>query len=668
MKTTTREVVRSRKKRLGAVAALIALIGSFMAYAISTAPVARADTSQSNGCLGVTGTFSAFNVPITGTATAVPGTVNPGFATAGSDTIHLTGAGVTIAVDGTLIGAGVTTGLVSAAPDLANIGVERINNPADGGTVPDVNGGVSAVTTQPGKVTLAVTGTNVTPSLQYLTNTGAVATTFYVTANVTDGTGVVVYTSVTNPGGGFDAGRTGTPLVGNLNVPIALDGTSNVAAGVAGQVITAGDSVWTQTTGTGSATFKEQNIAPANLTVPSGPDSAIAPLILLPKINGAINVPFHCWPGNIGAGATPPLVPGASSDISSIGLKAPDTAPVCATPQATSVGGGQTASPVVPNCTDVNGNFTASNTSIALVGVNGGAAHGTVTVNPSGSLTYSNDGLGASTDSFQYTATDTTALTSNTVTVNVAVLNNQCTASPSCNLKQVLVVPVAPSTLSMTETALGGPGNPTFSTAILGGVLSGTTCNPGPLQLNGQPQTVCGALNPITVINARGTDAQWDLTAQVTDFIDGTRGPLDTCSQGLTRNIDQSPKDNHCIPGDNLGWVPTGAISDPSVPGDTAAVTAGGIILPPNTTAQVPPAFPPSILAPRSNINSVTPPYSILNLSTPGPGLHDVAQALCGAPVNQSGGTFVCNAGLLLAVPGSAAAGTYTATITLTLA
>src|SRR4051812_9855753 len=92
----TREVVRSRKKRLGAVAALIALIGSFMAYAISTAPVARADTTQSNGCLGVTGTFSAFNVPITGAVTANPGTVNPGSATIGADTITLSGASVTI--------------------------------------------------------------------------------------------------------------------------------------------------------------------------------------------------------------------------------------------------------------------------------------------------------------------------------------------------------------------------------------------------------------------------------------------------------------------------------------------------------------------------------------------------------------------------------------------
>ncbi len=660
--------MRNRKRRLGAAGVAVALAGSFLAYGVSNAPVARADTTQSNGCLGVTGTFSAFSVPIAGTATAVPGTANPGFATAGSDTIHLTGASVTIAVDGTLIGAGVTTGLVSAAPDLANIGVERINNPADGGTVPDANGGISAVQTAAGKVTLAVSGTNVTPALQYLTNTGAVNTTFYVTANVNDGTGVVVYTSVTNPGGGFDAGRTGTPLVGNLPVVVALDGTSNVPAGTPGQVITAGDSVWTQTTGTGSATFKEQNIAPADLTTPSGGDQGIAPLILLPKINGAISVPFHCWPGNIGAGATPPLVPGASSNISSIGLKAPDTAPVCATPQATSVGGGQSVS-VSSSCTDINGNFTASGTSIALVGANGGAANGTVVVNLDGSLTYSNDGLGANSDSFQYTATDDTALTSNTVTVNVAVLNNQCTASPSCNLKQVLLLPVLPSTLSMSDAPAYG--NPSFSTAVLGGVVSGSSCVPGPITLNGQPQQACGALNPITVVNARGTDAQWAITAQVTDFIDGTRGPTDTCGSGATKNITQSPKDNHCIPGDNLGWVPLAQITHGAVPGDTAAIVAGGVILPSPAVAQTPPAFPPNPLGIRQNTNNVTDPFSILNLTTPGPGLHDVAQTLCSSPVNQSGGTFQCDAGLILAVPASTAAAFtpgYTATLTLTLA
>jgi hypothetical protein len=408
--------------------------------------------------------------------------------------------------------------------------------------------------------------------------------------------------------------------------------------------------------------FKELNSAPANLTTPSPGDQVAAPLILLPKINGSISAPFHCWPGTVGAGATPPLIPGASNAIDTVTVIAPPTAPVCASPQATSVGGGQSVG-VTPSCTDVNGNFTASNTSVA---VTSSPAHGSTLVNANGSITYSNDGLGASSDSFQYTATDDTTLTSNTVTVNIAVLNNQCTASPSCNLKQVLVLPVLPGTLSMSEAAAYG--NPSFSTAVLGGVVTGSNCLPGPITLNGQAQTACGAMNPITVVNARGTDAQWAITAQVTDFIDGTRGPLDTCSS--VKNIAQAPANNHCIPGDNLGWVPLAQITDAAVPGDTAAINAGGVVLPAPSVAQTPPAFPPNPLGVRNNSNNVTNPFSILNLTTPGPGLHDVAQTLCNSPANQSGGTFQCDAGLLLAVPGSTAASLtgYTATLTLTLA
>jgi len=261
---------------------------------------------------------------------------------------------------------------------------------------------------------------------------------------------------------------------------------------------------------------------------------------------------------------------------------------------------------------------------------------------------------------------------SNVVTVNLTILGNQCTAGPTCALHQVLILPVVPATLTMSQAAFGGPGNPTATQAILGGVVSGLNCGPGPIVLNGQPQTACGILNPLTVVNARGTDAKWDVTGQVGDFLDGTRGPTDHCSTN-PKNIAQNPPNNHCIPGNNLGWVPTNFIMDPSVPGDTAAAIAGAIILPPNTTAQTPPTLP-SATAQRTNVNTVLSPYSLLTAPpaslaapVPGPGLLDVAQELCGAPTNQSGGTFQCDAGLLLAVPGSAAAGTYTATMTLTL-
>jgi hypothetical protein len=157
----------------------------------------------------------------------------------------------------------------------------------------------------------------------------------------------------------------------------------------------------------------------------------------------------------------------------------------------------------------------------------------------------------------------------------------------------------------------------------------------------------------------------------VTDFIDGTRA-ADNAAVAATgsacspqRNIDMVPPDNHCIPGGNLGWVPVAQILDPSVPGDTAKIVPGGIILPPSSTPQIPPLFPPlpDLSSPRQNTNSVVAPSA---------GLHVAAQTLCSSPTNQSGGTFQCDAALILAVPASTAAtglaSAYVATLTLTLA
>jgi hypothetical protein len=627
--------VRTHKRRWSVIGAL-ALVLSTLAIGVASAPFATADTAQNNACLGVTGTMSTFPIPITGLGTPNPDTL-PG-------SITLGGTSVTIGVDATLIGAGVTTGLVSAADSLADIG--SVKN--DG--TPDPLAGVDAVTAAVGSVKLKITGTNTSQGTQTAANTAPVALTFYVTADSAGGS-IVVYSSISTPPSTTpDPTRTGTVLVGALIVPIPL-----------------ADTVWTPTGG--NVVFSEANVTPSTTTASSltPADKTAAPLLIGPKINGTINVPFTCWSGTASAdGLTFTVTP--SNAIDTVTVIAPPAAPTCASPQATSVGGGQSTT-VTPSCTDINGNFTASSTSIVLTDstgaptANGAAIHGTVAVQANGALLYTNDGLGAPSDTFYYTATDDTALTSSVVTVNVSVLNNQCTVlAASCQLRQVLVVPVAPSTLSMFETALGGPGNPNFSTAILGGVLDATNaCNPGPLQLDGQPHTVCGALNPVTVVNARGTDARWDLTGQIGDFVDGTRGPTDTCSTG--RNIDQAVPDNHCIPGGNLGWVPTASISDPSVPGDTAATEAGSIIFPPSIVpgpvAQIPAPFPPNPLGARTNTNSVTVAPA---------GLHDAPMKLCAAPVNQSGGTFVCNAGLVLAVPGSAAAGTYTALLTLTLA
>src|SRR6516162_7180179 len=93
------------------------MVGALLALGVATAPSAFADTTQSNGCASVTPGISRFAVPITGVGSPNPVTYpNP---------ITLSGLSMTIQVDSVLIGAGVGTGLVSAADSLADLGVMK---------------------------------------------------------------------------------------------------------------------------------------------------------------------------------------------------------------------------------------------------------------------------------------------------------------------------------------------------------------------------------------------------------------------------------------------------------------------------------------------------------------------------------------------------------------
>jgi hypothetical protein len=149
------------------------------------------------------------------------------------------------------------------------------------------------------------------------------------------------------------------------------------------------------------------------------------------------------------------------------------------------------------------------------------------------------------------------------------------------------------------------------------------------LVLDGTPKPAVGLLNELTVIDRRGEGGRWDVTAQVTDFVD--EGNPATCGA-----FNVATWTWRCIPGDNLGWEPYAAVNHTVVPGDVAVVFAGS-----------------KILAPRT--------------STPVFGLGSDAQQLCRSPLTQAGGTFLCGADLELMTPASAAAQTYQATLTITL-
>ena len=245
-----------------------------------------------------------------------------------------------------------------------------------------------------------------------------------------------------------------------------------------------------------------------------------------------------------------------------------------------------------------------------------------------------------------------------------------------------MVVPVFGADLTMSQ-ASGLPLD------VLGGVVGVAGCGAGPLVLNGQPQFACGAMWPITVNNSRGTDAGWTLTGQVTDFLDTVAPPGTTCSGTAA-----SPYSNHCIPGGNLSWVPAAGVAHGIVPGDVAQVAPGAAILGPlsvtapnlgNTAGLSNPSAGPGGAGAGAAIaayNGAPGQSSVATQPNPVPvraahaGLHDAAQTLCSASATTSGGTFICGAGLVVAVPASAAAapfnpangtGGYQAQLTLTL-
>ena len=288
----------------------VALACGLLSFALvtGTSPsiAGAASINQNNGCTSVTPGVSLFVVPITGIATPASVTV--------PDPITLSGVTVSIQVSNTLIASGIAVGVLSAAPDLANIGVSKVNNPADGGTTPDVNGGVANVTAAPASVKLKITGSNTAEGMQIAANTAPTAVSFFVTANASDGGNVKVYTSVTNPTGGLDPTRTGTELVGNLVVPITLDGHMNTA--VTPNVLVAGSTVWTPLGG--DVTFTELNAAPANLATPSPVDKAAAPLTLATKINALLSVGFQCWPGTATTTDPTSLIPAAPNAITTV--------------------------------------------------------------------------------------------------------------------------------------------------------------------------------------------------------------------------------------------------------------------------------------------------------------------------------------------------------------
>jgi hypothetical protein len=151
-----------------------------------------------------------------------------------------------------------------------------------------------------------------------------------------------------------------------------------------------------------------------------------------------------------------------------------------------------------------------------------------------------------------------------------------------------------------------------------------------PVTLNGYQQTANGTLNPLTLIDARGTLVGWSATAQFqqNDFTGPTAG--------------KNPID-HEIPATNFFLGGANGSTAPSV---VCAV------------ASQPPLGQPSCI-----ISEVTQPASNVALNGPAGSAVSIGSAASGG----GGGSFTVSSGFTVYVPSYIAAGTYTDTLNLTV-
>ena len=352
---------------------------------------------------------------------------------------------------------------------------------------------------------------------------------------------------------------------------------------------------------------------------------------------GIIAVTFSCTPGTPGPAGCGPLplpvqctttIPVAATPFSSVSVVAPPTAPVCTNEPTISVGITQSV-PInlADNCSDVNGNIDLSTFAVStpsagsLTGSNGSYTYSAPAADPGAPVVLS------------FTVADSGGLVSNTATASITILANSCDATASsCSLTEIVVQPVIGTTMTLDKA----PGLVVMD----------------PVTLNGNSQASLGSLRDLTVTNARGTAAGWSVTGFVTDL--GAPGsPTVTLPTGQTvptcslAGGGGSPS-RLCIPGNNMGWQPAASIAHQVIAGDVAQVSAG-----PSDATDATDWITQLRAAGAAGVDGIG-------------GLGE-QNLLCSSPADHSGGTFSCDASLFLGVPASAAAGSYTGGLVLTL-
>jgi hypothetical protein len=412
---------------------------------------------------------------------------------------------------------------------------------------------------------------------------------------------------------GSHGGNTGvTPTSFRLFIPIYANGSaasptlattavtnqSNASAGRSGNVITLGGANW-QTDATSSdftvklcadagavscdaafatqsATADGSNALGGSATIPAGATAGNRFLVVSNPNGDSASEPFHVL-GTPTVNLSPPAG-GPGTPVTVTGTNFDTGRPLNAF--GTNTGVPLTA--ISTGTADSNGNISAGlvvtvNSNLAVIAVLQGSSLASPDLYPGTSTPISGN------HSFAFSNTSCIPAGSGP--------DDSAATANGCSLLQTINETVTGTTL-------------TFSEAGSNVTLSGVT-------LNGSDQTATGAIQPLTVLDARGSLSGWTVLATMGNLTDGTAGA--------------SPANHHAIPAGNLSTsgvacaphaVTTGVASDVSV-------GAGGSLDP--TTA-------------------IT---------------------LCTAIPGGGGGTFDISSNLSLVVPASVAAGHYTATMTL---
>lgn len=434
--------MRTVHRRLRAAAGAVALSGSLWALTVPTATIARADTTQTDACLGVTGTFTTFNFPVTGS-------LNPTSVTSGATTT-LSGLGLSFTVDALLVSTGVRTGLVQAAPTLADLGTSG----GTGGTLK----GQNAVTADASAAKLVLSGTNSTEGKQTAANTASISFTFWV---VSDGVTTKIYTGTPNP-----PSNSALTQVTTLSVPVAF-----------------GNTTWTSN-GAGNIAVSQAASQPGNLVSPTPADQAAAPLSFAAKINNFVNISFYCWPGTQANAAGNGMTPGTTSAIATAAGPGGSTTSTTAGGTTTTTTGGTTTT------TAAGGTTTTT------------AAGGATTTTSAASVTVA-PGATSSSGTKDYTATCTNTLTPDKSQLTFSVAGTapaQVTAGAPVTLTKQTWKVAVPGQLLDTGINLGllSPGA-TVSGKVTPGVFASNTKEG---LLSAAPVTV--AFGPIVSDGATG--------------------------------------------------------------------------------------------------------------------------------------------------------------------